>query len=352
MSQNDKLFEGIFIQNEVNIILDVIHLRKCYYPSQSVNTSQFLTDNQDIILVSDEIETQVKNIISNMLSKVSVNYQCCPLQTNYMNIMLEETINKIIFAHTGKILDKSVTKNAKLYCDKLCEYVSASTRAHYSNWFEIERKNGKNHFISKRLCPKRCLYCDFHSINSVIKAYLSDKRKNGNLQKLLGFKEIKEDDLLNNVSISEKPFLKEFEWKINDKKIAIMKMKDKRDMEHIYTLDDELFKENDLSREFAHHMIIFMKNPKNIFPFFDTNVTEQNGTNGCIDVDIEQVESDTPSINDQTNKDIVNPDDNVLLNDISLDSDINKVVDPKSKNEQRKSKRSVTKKKRNNNRCV
>ncbi|KAK8791890.1 hypothetical protein WA158_005267 [Blastocystis sp. Blastoise] len=284
-----------------------------------------------------------------MLSKISVNYNCCPLQTNYMNIMLEETINKIVFAYSGKIVDKCVPKNAKLYCDKLCEYVPASTRTHYSNWFGIERKNGKNQyvsienndenlvclssFISKKLCPNRCV----------------DKRKNGNLQKLLGFKEIKDNDLINNASISEKPFLKEFEWIINGKEIPIMKMMDKKDVEHIYTLDDELFKENDLSREFTHHMTVFMQNPKNIFPFFETNTPAQNGTKICMYLDIQRHESDISSNNEQTNKDVVNSDDTVLLNDVSLDSDMNIVVDPKNKNERKKSKRSVTKKKRNNN---
>ncbi|KAK8811550.1 hypothetical protein WA158_003284 [Blastocystis sp. Blastoise] len=313
MSNNDELFENI------------IPLRKCYFPTQSTKKkNKVASDPEEIVSVCNEIQSQVNIITKNILSKVNgiddrkyllflleLIYLVRPLQSNYLNSTLEESILKIIYTKTGRVFDKSVPKNVKIYIDKICEFMPAVFRVHFAKFFKLEVKNNKiqyvaingadkdlicfSSFIAKELLAENCKIYDFKTINGIVKNYLNDKRKNNNLLKLLGFKEILDEGLLHNEIIKANPYLEEFNWMIQNMKIAIFKIKDKEGIDHIYTADDDSFLRNNISKSFARHVVNYLEDPKKIYPFLEN---------------AKDIEKDTLSPSEEEDEDDDNDNDN------------------------------------------
>ncbi|KAK8789992.1 hypothetical protein WA158_008343 [Blastocystis sp. Blastoise] len=338
MSQNDEFFDGLLILCNNTIYLDSILLRKEYLPNNPIKELAALSDSQEIVSICDEIKVHTNDIVTNILSKVGETSYSPPLRTNYMNMILEEAIHKIIFAHTGKN-----------YCIKICQFIPAAIRVKFSNLFNIETKNGKNQyvcienndtnvvclssFIAKKLCSESCKYHDFMCINSIVRTYLSDKRKNNLLEKLLGFKEIINESLCNDEIVAKKTLFDEFEWSIDGTKIKILKIQDKNFRIHFYTLDDGLFLSNDLSKAYNRHMRMFMKNPNDIFPFFEKNTSSNAKKNDLFYLDIasDQVNLEASKNPMMVVEEIQNDDEmNTVTNDIIISTPLKNIEKPLS----------------------
>ncbi|KAK8800585.1 hypothetical protein WA158_006903 [Blastocystis sp. Blastoise] len=63
--------------------------------------------------------------------------------------------------------------------------------------------------------------------------------------------------------------MKEFNCKYKNEKISAIKIKNKQNKYHFYTLDDGDYENNNISILFASLFFTFCENPSKIFPFLD-----------------------------------------------------------------------------------